>query len=305
MRLVSMLAALVLLVPPPSSAQPKQPRVGRERPQKPALVRLLDAGKPPLRELRYHPTTGSTQALTVITGGSWKVTASGTAAAQTWPEMRHPLKLTVGQTRPDEARYDFAAGRVDIAQQPGAALALDKGALTTLEAVEGLTGHVLVTARGLITELEVRPAPGDALAGQGQMQARSWYAGLMVKGMLRQVTVPLPAEKVGVGARWTAEEPAMRGLVQIIQTTTYELVAAQGDQLTLKVRYGGTPDPAQGYPMTEMDDKVSGGGTARLDLARLWPLEREESVAIAARFGGQTRPLVEHAGQVVIRLTTP
>ncbi len=56
----------------------------------------------------------------------------------------------------------------------------------------------------------------------------------LMKDVFGQLTVPLPEEAVGVGAKWEVKVPIQSHGVKVDQTATYELVSVEGDNLKIK-----------------------------------------------------------------------
>jgi len=66
--------------------------------------------------------------------------------------------------------------------------------------------------------------------------------------LLLRFVVPLPTEKIGIGARWKVVYAIGRGGIYIAQTTHYELVAVDGHTLSISFRQ---TDSAEPQPMVE------------------------------------------------------
>ncbi len=124
--------------------------------------------------------------------------------------------------------------------------------------VVGLPGHgpdeLLAGYREAITSTRVSADIDD----RGQLLRIGGTASIGKKremaAFLLRALVPLPAEEVGLGARWKIKYAIGRGGVYIAQTTIYELTKVDGKTLSVNVV---TTDSAEPQPMV-LDGQVVG-----------------------------------------------
>jgi hypothetical protein len=133
------------------------------------------------------------------------------------------------------------------------------------------------------------PAGSDPQLRQVVDQMRDSFA---------RLSVPLPEEAVGPGARWEVKMPLKSQGMTIDQTTAYQLVSIEGDRVTVKdtVEQRASNQKIQNpaMPGLVLDlTKMAGKGSDDmvLDLTRLMPRERTSTlvseVVMEMNVGGQ------------------
>jgi hypothetical protein len=100
----------------------------------------------------------------------------------------------------------------------------------------------------------------------------------LLRWSLGQMTPALPAEPVGVGAKWSAHESILQGGILVNQLRTFELVKVAGNRVELSVdlRQSASPQPYTN-PMTGAKFELQGlngigSGSVGWDLSQLAPL---------------------------------
>jgi hypothetical protein len=95
-----------------------------------------------------------------------------------------------------------------------------------------------------------------------------------------RVAAHLPEEAVGVGAKWESRTTPVSQGMTINQTGTYELVAIEGDRITLKIgltqtaanqKISNPSMPGMKVDVVKMSSK--GAGKTILDLSKILPIE--------------------------------
>jgi hypothetical protein len=98
----------------------------------------------------------------------------------------------------------------------------------------------------------------------------------------RKTAAPLPAEPVGIGARWTVEQFIAANGLEVSQSVEYRLVAIEGTVITLEVRISQQPATTTiqlpGVPgdVTVAERTTVGTGSTALDLANPVPTSSVE-----------------------------
>jgi len=123
-----------------------------------------------------------------------------------------------------------------------------------------------------------------------------------MKGSMRSSSSPLPQEPVGPGAKWEYKSQVKSQGMTIDQTTTSELVSADGDHLTLRTTIAQnaanqqieSPSmPGMKVDLTKMTG--TGGGDATFDLGHIMPiaatLAENIQIAMAINTGQQKQPM--------------
>ncbi len=211
-------------------------------------VVLLDPGRAPRRLLRYHPVAGTRQRISV-----------------THRSRAVPLTFASSDvhTRTDLRVERVEDGTIHIAETP---LESDVG-------LPGIGGSSAEEARLLAAFLRGHPT----------------VAVIDDRGLPRDVktsithahVTPLPAEPVGVGARWQAHLVRHQQAIVSDAFLLYELAALDGDRLSLRVRLVATA-PAQRLrgPTDLVRMSISGRGELTLDLGRPLALEATTSADV-------------------------
>jgi hypothetical protein len=168
---------------------------------------LLEAGQAPLRTLRrsFEQGNKANVALAIkATGGeTQKVDATFRLALETTEVDKDGSRATVA-VRVDEASFGAEA----------------------INAVRDLRGQYALDSLGQITDIEFEsPKDPDSL---------SVGAITLLKRHLFILSVPLPKQDVGVGARWSVLETIPEGSMPVVQRTIYEITKIEGD--TIHVR---------------------------------------------------------------------
>lgn len=258
---------------------------------------LLDAGSAPRTALRLRFTEG--ESTTVALSFDLDVTQQSGGAEQVLdsPTVREEVRFTVDRVEGDEAvvSFRFTAAATDpeaAGLTPEERLALD----ADLQQLLGVGGLGRVDERGAFTSFAYDlPADLDPEVAASLDQ---------FEGQLTDLALPVPAEPLGVGARWrTTSERTLAGTT-VAQTTTYEITAIDGSV----VRYTATTEQSATDQVIDPDTLPS-GTTATLVSADLrgtvtgtMDLTSLVATSIATTTGEQIVDLTP-AGGPVVRLT--
>jgi len=142
----------------------------------------------------------------------------------------------------------------------------------------------LIDDRGRVLKTNVRFPAGFPPEAQQQIRQTSNSVAL------------LPAEPVGLGARWEATGTTVTQGVSLSVTTTMELAAMDGDHVTLamSMRLADDSDAALSAPDPFDELSAEGAGSYRVDLGGIYP--READTGMTMRMAGG---LPDDTGQVV------
>lgn len=278
---------------------------GGEDPQPPAptdgRVVLLRPGQEPRRTLRYRMEEGRTYEMTALSSSRVTMTQRGTEekppAVTQVPRTLTRLDVTVQESREGRTHlaWTVAAARLTEAESPTEGEDEDRASFTAaLSRLEGVRGHVVVSDRGLEIEAELDADPEGTVLPQIAQTMRQ---------TLRQATVPLPAEPVGVGAKWEVTEVQEAMGMRVTITTTYEVRALDGDVLTVRTSVAAIA-PEQDIRLPNMPDAyradlkrlhATGGGTTvqslLLPVPRSLDTELSLELEIEGEFDGEPQSL--------------
>ncbi|MCB9665989.1 MAG: hypothetical protein H6732_17920 [Alphaproteobacteria bacterium] len=230
----------------------------------PREVELLSAGRGRKHLLRISPQADDT----------WDVQlrrrASTSTSLDQGPRQQTPLPAQVHEltAHVDPGGLEL---RLLAAEQPGAPMELH---LDLRDAVQALAAIPWVSAPDprQRTVPVVQSVPDDPDALQAELVAD-------VAWSLDLVSVPLPEERVGRGARWRVQRPATEQGIAVTQEATYEVLRVKGTEvvLGLSLTLHTAPDALLDEARVE-GFEATGEGTLWLDLRR--PLARAADLSL-------------------------
>jgi hypothetical protein len=236
-------------------------------------TRLLDAGQPPRRTLRYRWHVDQKEQLSM----DLRTSAVTEVAGSKQPEIALPpvhivIDVDPRSVTPDgDLLYVWRVSRAMVASQIPSAIA--DGMRAEVDAVDGLAGSAVVTSRGLCSKVSIDATPSVDAGATGQMVEQ-------VRQTLDDVAPPMPEEAIGRGARWQKMSELDTKGSHLTQTDTFTLIASTpGDTGTLddilaqmaQPQLLRTPGMVNGAE-THMESMLaSGDGKTHFDLSRLVP----------------------------------
>jgi hypothetical protein len=256
-------------------------------------VVLLAAGDEPRRVLRYvfHPGTRERMKMEMRMTMAMGI-GSKPAAPVTVPTMVTIMRLDPQRlTTAGNLLQTFAIESVDVAKDPAANPKVQQAVEKDLPKLVGLSGEAETTIRGqtLRAAVSVPPGVSQQVASMLEETQRS----------IREITVPLPVQPVGRGARWTSSAVVHMNKMNVTRTGSYTLSQIDGDRGTLDVEIAlGAPaqdvDNGQG-PHIRLESMTGNGrGSRRFDLQRLVPtsdLDLTIDVAMSVEAQGARQPV--------------
>jgi len=238
---------------------------------KPPLVEVLEQGTEPRQKLRLSVKSGFEQTLTAQLGVA--VDAVVVLIRSTMPLTISSYDLT---TRAKKVRKDgtvqvgFKVNGVQVVLQEGEEPKQTAAQSRAMQERAKVVGSYTLSPQGGISDFEVSKASDGTSAAPGLVDVLRWS--------LRQMTPALPAEPVGVGAKWSAHESILQGGILVNQLRTIELVKLDGNQveLAVEVRQSAAPQPYTN-PMTGAKFELQAlngiaSGSLGWDLSQLAPL---------------------------------
>lgn len=241
---------------------------------RPLTVKLLTAGKAPLRPLRYQFKAGSSSTLVM----EMTMTLSLVMGDKAIPEVKTPVLRTHMRIKNEEVtaegnlRYSFMLERHEVVAGTGALPEPVMQKLKNdLKQMEGLKGWALVSPRGLTLDGDIQVPPLAEPSIRQMMEN--------MREQLRQLSSPLPEEPVGIGASWQVDTAHNLSGIMADQTSIHTLTALKGDRgqqsIALKQKA-----PAQtmkndklppGFEMKLLSLSSEGKGKMSFDLKKLVP----------------------------------
>ena len=253
-------------------AQGTAPRMdGYPEPGAPPIINLLSAGSGPRTALRFAIPQSYKGHLDMSMQMSMSMEMGGASMpAVTIPTMTIGCDVAVTNVAANgDVSYTLAFTGATIAPDAEPTLA---AALQGLDGeMKAIKGAVTVSNRGVTRDMKL---------DQGK-SANSQFSQLLgqLSNQAQSLSLPLPEEEIGVGARWDVRQAIVNGGVQIFQRSEYELAAVDGKAATLNVKIEQTA-PAQSLsnPALPPDATVrlltmtgSGSGTTTIAFDSLLP----------------------------------
>jgi hypothetical protein len=193
-------------------------------------VLVIDQGAEPREALRYKVAHGTTTTSIMEYALARLATTEDTAALSVTPGVR--LQIVSGPTiegKGGTTRFDVRIVKAEaIAPEgtdPGLKLELDK----SVAVLNNVGGWVEIDDRGLIQRSEL-----NSRAKNPDLPARLLL--MLINARTSLARVVLPAEPVGIGARWEARKELLLYGFKVTQSDTYTMTEKAGDEVTLNVQ---------------------------------------------------------------------
>jgi hypothetical protein len=282
--LVVLLAALVF--PIPAAAQ---------MPAATSDVVVIDEGRKPRRELRYSWTLDHRERLESALTLDLAASEDGNPVMGMELPVSMAINARVTEVNPDGTAWvaltfdDMAFGPLSatgggLPEDVGVTAGFDEAMADVTPLLHETRVWRLIDDRGRVIDSNLRfPAEFPPEARQQINQTSSSVA-------------LLPAAPVGVGARWETTGTTVTQGVSLAVTTTMELVAIDGDDITLAMSMRLADDVEVELATVNAFDELSaeGDGTYRIDLGGVFP--READARLVMRMAGD---LPDDTGRVV------
>jgi len=253
-------------------------------------VKLLDPGSGAKAELRYAPAVGTAQTLTTkVVMQSKMVMGDREMPTPPMPTLTTTYQLNVKAVdAAGDISYDYKLVKADVvAADILTPPQLVDAMKSAYDPMVGKSGVIVVDSRGC--QKSTGSVPPQGLTPE---QVKT------LMETLRSVTLPLPEEPVGAGARWEVTMTSTKDALRSETKSTVELGSLSGKTIALtadvkgKTNNPGGMGAAGGKGMPAMDFVISGKGKARVDLSKVAPIEQHMKVLMAGDMsqsaGGQS-----------------
>jgi hypothetical protein len=275
----------------PAISQPAQPRLT----PKPTDTQLTPAPKPilqkatfeaitpgaePRQVLRYKPVANTKEVATMTLDMDMKMVFSGTTIPTKLPSTVMKMETTVTKVDANgDIHYQFRYLDADVkgnASLPGSAI---NAMRSQMKKLVGLNGTFVVSDRGQLksSNFQIPKTVDETTRGMLEQMSQS----------LEQFSSALPSDAVGKGAKWRIVQPLQISGINMVQTSTYELVGVQDGVMTLKTTVAQSANPQvlkqSGLPanvtmqLNSMSSTGQGETVVRLD--RLLPTKAALSIS--------------------------
>jgi hypothetical protein len=260
----------------------------------PATVTLMSPGAAPRAAIRLRIPAGTKETMTMTTVLGINMDMDGMSMpAIDMPTMKMTADMSVtGVADNGDITYEIAFTGLTAEAQPGTDPNMAAMVQASAAGITALRGTFVVSDRGInrSAKLDVTKVADPTL--------RQLLTSL--SGSIESMSMPLPAEPVGVGAKWEVRQAIRNGGAHTFQRAECELVSvdAAAAIITLTIEQTTPPqaiDNAQLPPGATMEiEKMSGSGsgTLTMPLTRLVPTSAISSTvngAMVVDIGGQTQ----------------
>lgn len=282
----------------PAQVEPQSPGSGSLN------VKLLDVGGEPRAVLRLHPKTADNQVL----GMSMRPTLEMKMGEMTNPPMKMPgmnlvLDVSVKDVSPGgDIAYQIVFADATPTEDAGGDPQMTEAIKSALSRLKGLSGNGTVSDRGFDKGSQFKvPADVNPQARQAFQQLKETFSNL---------TIPLPEEAIGPGAKWEARSKVQSQGITLDQTATYQLVSLDGDRAAIKTTLSQNAanqkiqNPVMPGMQTELIKMVATGtGDFSLLLTQILPstgtIEFHSEVNMDMNMGAQKQPMTMKADVTV------
>jgi hypothetical protein len=234
---------------------------------------VSEPGSEPREKLRYTHTPGQSEDLVIEFGLASLLETTTQAALVQPPVLALGLNVKTAKCADNSCTYSFDFRVIGVRMPPGASPEDSAKVSAAIAPLGQTTGVFEIDDRGITKHAELNIPPGTpprllALIGN-------------VRTSL--VSVPLPDEAVGIGAKWKVQRLHTVGPIKTTQTISYSLLERKGRAMRLGVTLQQTAAP-QTVPSGDVSLKietyeVSGTGSMLMSLDGITPLSEMHASA--------------------------
>lgn len=246
----------VVIAQPPILAQ-QQPATDKSIPiraSQPPQIQIINLGAEPRQQMRLKPALNVKQTTLMTLKMGMKISASG----QSSQEIKIPTSLVTMETEATkidangDIHYQFSYTKADVTSDStnGPASSLE-GMRSSIKKLVGLKGSFIMDSRGLTKG-------GDFIVPEGADNNFKQIIRQMSQS-IQQLSVQMPAEAVGKGAKWRLDFPLNSNGINVNNTGIYELMSFQDGVAVLNIGL-----EQQAKPQTINSPQVPAGSNINL-----------------------------------------
>jgi hypothetical protein len=178
--------------------------------------------------LRYRPVVNAKEIMTMRLDLGVKTYINGAAMPSNVPSSITTMETTVNRIDPNgDIHYGFRYVSVAVEKSSGVQPAVLEKIRSQFKKLEGITGTAIVDSRGQTKSFNLK-LPSTVDPGTAQLLEQ-------LQQSLKNIAVGLPAEPLGVGAKWRVSQPIEINRIKMTGTAVYELVSLEQGGATIKV----------------------------------------------------------------------
>jgi hypothetical protein len=219
------------------------------------------------------------------------------------PGMNLVLDVSVKDVSPGgDIAYQIVFADATPTEDAGGDPQMTEAIKSALSRLKGLSGNGTVSDRGFDKGSQFKvPADVNPQARQAFQQLKETFSNL---------TIPLPEEAIGPGAKWEARSKVQSQGITLDQTATYQLVSLDGDRAAIKTTLSQNAanqkiqNPVMPGMQTELIKMVATGtGDFSVLLTQILPstgtIEFHSEVNMSMNMGAQKQPMTMKADVTV------
>lgn len=280
-RAIELMPTVAIAQPPIVAQQPVRDNSIPIRSSQPPQIQIINLGAEPRQQMRLKPTLNVKQTTLMTIKMGMKVSASG----QSPQEIKVPTSVMTMETEATkidgngDIHYQFSYTKADVTSDstnaPPSALESMRSAIKKLV---GLKGSFIMDSRGF-------SKGGDLVVPEGADNNFKQIIRQMSQS-IEQLSVQLPAEAVGKGAKWRLNFPLNSNGINVNNIATYELMSFQEGVAVLNISLEQQAKPQRvnspqlpagsNINLQSLASQGSGQSTIRLD--KLMPVRSAVSM---------------------------
>lgn len=239
-------------------------------------VEVLAAGRAPQEPLRLSPAAGASQRSTMTV--DFAVQQSGVSSnSVNPPPVRATIESTLQGTTPDgNMQVAFSYPSFDVLRGGDVSTSERRRIERAFSGITGLSGQLTLTPQGVLVDSSLNVPP--------ELDPSVSSLVTQLGDQLRTLSIPFPADAVGVGARWRATTELTLNGIEARQVYEYTLKKRTGSKLVI----GVTGTQTAGRQTVELSNLAPG---AQLEVRRFKTTFRGENTV-------ELTNLLPTAGQV-------
>lgn len=256
-------------------------------------VELIEAGKGPLRELRFRPQKDSMQTSVMTMGLNQAMTIGGQKLpTQNIPATQITIETSVDKIAENgDVEFGYSYTKIDVVDDPANPSPLAAAMSNSMKSMVGTSGSAVINNRGFVQHSKINIPEGVPAQLKQSMEG--------MQNAMGQMSMPLPVEPVGVGGKWRVIQNVNANGLQIKQTSVLEITELNEDGFSMNVTVTQAAEPQEVknsslLPGTKINLKSlqsTGTGKSTLALSSIFP------VRTAVTTNSQTAMSIEAAGQ--------
>lgn len=192
-------------------------------------VELLSTGAEPKQQLRFTPPANAKQTVQMTMNMDMAMSVAGQPQqALDSPPIQVTMEAQVTNVDANGDVYaNFSYTKADVIASANTPPQLVDALRSQIQNIIGLSGSLVIDNQGNTKQVDLN-LPEELNPNTKQMVGQ-------ISASLKQLSSPVPAQPVGVGAKWQVPRSVTANGMTLDQTATYELVDLKDNVATMQV----------------------------------------------------------------------